>query len=207
MLLIAGLGNPGTRYEHNRHNVGFLVADGIAERHGLLPWRAKFDGFVAEGAIDRVRVILLKPQTFMNRSGRSVAAAAQFFKLPPADVIVLHDELDLAPFKVRVKLGGGHAGHNGLRDIDAHIGPQFRRVRIGVGHPGSKDRVLGHVLNDFGAAERPALQQLIDAIAEAIPLLVRGDDPGFMTRVALLTQPPPESKPKKESTAETDSGT
>ncbi|WP_327787186.1 aminoacyl-tRNA hydrolase [Marinimicrococcus flavescens] len=191
MKLFVGLGNPGDKYARNRHNVGFMAAERIAARHGLGPWRSKFRGRLAEGALDGGRVLLLEPQTFMNESGRSVAEAVRFHKIAPADVIVLHDELDLAPSKVRVKLGGGVAGHNGLRSIAACLGVRdFRRVRIGIGHPGHKDQVTGHVLGDFAKVEQDWLQTMLDAIAEAAPLLARDDDSGFMNKVALLTQPP-----------------
>ena len=192
MLLLVGLGNPGPKYERNRHNVGFMAVDEIVRRHAFQPWRARFDGLMAEGAIDGERALALKPQTYMNDSGRSVAAAMRFYKLMPMHVVVFHDELDLAPFKVKAKLGGGTAGHNGLRDIDAHIGPEFRRVRIGVCHPGVKELVLHHVLNDFTKDERPELAKTIDAIAVAAPLLVKGNDNAFMTKVDVLTKP---SKP------------
>ena len=187
MKLIVGLGNPGADYGRNRHNVGFVAADAIAARQRLGPWRRKFRGEVAEGDIAGEKVVLLKPLTFMNESGRAVAEAVRFYKLPLADVIVLHDELDLAPAKVRVKLGGGVAGHNGLRSLDACLGGRdFWRVRIGVGHPGDKERVLGHVLGDFHKA-----------IADAIGLLVAGDDGRCMNKVALVAAP----KPKKGEAA------
>jgi PTH1 family peptidyl-tRNA hydrolase len=200
MLLLVGLGNPGPKYERNRHNVGFLAVDAIVHRHSFQPWRVKFQGLAAEGTIDGVKTLALKPQTFMNNSGDSVGPAMRFYKLAPKDVVVIHDELDLAPFKVKVKQGGGIAGHNGLRDIDAHIGPDFRRVRIGVGHPGDKARVLSHVLNDFAKVEEADLKKLIDAIAEAAPLLAQDNDNAFMTKVALLQQPPREPKPPKPGT-------
>ena len=174
-----------------------MAEDAIVRRHSFGPWRVKFEGLASEGAIDGVKTLALKPQTFMNNSGQAVGAAMRFYKLAPAEVVVIHDELDLRPFKVKAKLGGGHAGHNGLRDIDAHIGPDFRRVRVGVGHPGDKDRVLTHVLNDFAKAELPDLTKTVDAIAEAAPLLAQGNDNAFMTKVALLTQPPREPKPAK----------
>lgn len=197
MKLFVGLGNPGERYARQRHNVGFMAVERIAERHGFGPWRARFRGRLAEGALGGERVWLLEPQTFMNESGRSVAEAVRFVKLPLADLCVFHDEIDLAPGKVRVKLGGGVAGHNGLRSLDACLGTkEFRRVRIGVGHPGHKDRVVGHVLSDFHKAERSWLEPLLDAIADAAPLLAAGDDAGFMNRVALLTQPPKREKPE-----------
>jgi len=198
MLLLVGLGNPGPKYEMNRHNVGFMALDAIVRRHAFAPWRLRFEGLAAEGTIGDAKVLALKPQTYMNDSGRSVGAAARFYKLAPEQVVVLHDELDLVPFKVKVKRGGGHAGHNGVRDVDAHLGPDFRRVRIGIGHPGDKELVLHHALSDFFKAERPALEKVLDAIAEAAPLLAQGNDNAFMTKVALLTQPPREPKAKKE---------
>lgn len=195
MLLWAGLGNPGDKHARQRHNIGFMAAERIAAAHGFSPWRARFQGVVCEGTLGDERILLLKPLTYMNDSGRSVAEAARFHKLPPAAVCLLHDELDLAPFKVRVKLGGGVAGHNGLRSTDAHLGTRdFRRVRLGIGHPGSKERVLGHVLGDFAKAEQADLATLLDAVADAAPLLAKGDDAGFMNRVALLTQPPKAAK-------------
>jgi PTH1 family peptidyl-tRNA hydrolase len=192
MKLIVGLGNPGADYSRHRHNLGFMAADAIAARQRLGPWRRKFRGEVAEGDIGAEKVVLLKPQTFMNESGRSVAEAARFYKLPLSDVIVLHDELDLAAGKVRVKLGGGVAGHNGLRSLDAYLGGRdFWRVRIGIGHPGDKERVLGHVLGDFHKAEQPWVEELTAAIGDAIGLLVAGDDGRFMNKVALVAAPKP----------------
>jgi len=190
MLLLVGLGNPGPKYERNRHNVGFMAVDAIVHRHSFQPWRVKFEGLLAEGTIDGVRTLALKPQTYMNNSGQAVGAAMRFYKLLPGQVAVLYDEVDLVPFKVRVKAGGGAAGHNGIRSIDQHIGPDFRRVRIGVGHPGDKEKMLSHVLNDFAKAELPALEKTLEAIAEAAPLIAAGNDNAFMTKVALLTQPP-----------------
>ncbi|MCC6469865.1 MAG: aminoacyl-tRNA hydrolase [Alphaproteobacteria bacterium] len=197
MLLLVGLGNPGPKYERNRHNVGFMAVDAIVRRHSFQPWRVKFEGLAAEGAIDGVKTLALKPQTYMNNSGQSVGAALRFYKLTPGQVVVLYDEVDLVPFKVRAKTGGGTAGHNGIRSIDQHIGPDFRRVRIGVGHPGDKDKMLSHVLNDFAKAEQADLDKVIDAIAEAAPLLAQDNDNAFMTKVALLTQPPREPKAPK----------
>ncbi|HET6468022.1 MAG TPA: aminoacyl-tRNA hydrolase [Geminicoccaceae bacterium] len=203
MKLLVGLGNLGADYARHRHNVGFMAVDAIAERHRLGPWKRKFQGLIAEGQLGPERVVLLKPQTWMNESGRAVGEAARFHKIPPGDVIVFHDELDLAPGKVRVKQGGGVAGHNGLRSIDAHLGSRdFWRVRIGIGHPGDKERVLGHVLGDFAKAERVWLAELLDAIADAAEFLVAGEDGRFMNRVAVLTAPPP----KRGETAAPDRG-
>jgi peptidyl-tRNA hydrolase, PTH1 family len=190
MPLLVGLGNPGPKYAGQRHNVGFMAIDAIAGRHGFPPERARFQGLFAEGRLGEERCALLKPSTFMNESGRSVGEAMRFFKITPADVVVLHDELDLAPGKLRMKTGGGVAGHNGLRSIAQHIGPDFRRVRIGIGHPGDRERVLGYVLHDFAKAERAWLDPLLDAIADAAPLMAAGDDPGFASRVALILNPP-----------------
>jgi PTH1 family peptidyl-tRNA hydrolase len=200
MKLFVGLGNPGDRYARQRHNVGFMAVERIASRHGFGPWRARFQGQLAEGLLEGERVWLLKPQTFMNESGRSVAEAARFHKLPLAEVVLFHDELDLAPGKVRVKLGGGTAGHNGLRSTDAWLGSkEFKRVRIGIGHPGHKERVVGHVLSDFHKVEQAWLEPLLDAIADAAPLLAKGNDTAFMNRVALLTQPPKPERPPRAS--------
>jgi PTH1 family peptidyl-tRNA hydrolase len=195
MLLLVGLGNPGARYAGNRHNIGFMAADLIVRRHGFSPWRKRFHGEAAEGTLDGEKVLVLKPQTFMNHSGQSVGEAMNFYKLPADDVVVLYDEIDLAPGKVKVKQGGGTAGHNGIRSIDAHIGPDFWRVRLGVGHPGDKARVHGYVLSDFAKAEEAWLEKLLHAVADAIPLMAKKQDGKFMTKVALLTQPPPEKKP------------
>jgi PTH1 family peptidyl-tRNA hydrolase len=198
MKLFVGLGNPGDQYAHHRHNVGFMVLEAIASRHRASNWLRKWQGRVAEVTLGTERVLLLMPQTFMNLSGHAVAEAARFHKIPPADIVVFHDELDLAPGKVRVKLGGGVAGHNGLRSIRDSLGtPDYRRVRIGIGHPGHKEKVLGHVLGDFAKAERPWLAALLDALADAAPMLAAGDDAGFMNRVALLTAPPRPEKPAR----------
>lgn len=195
MKLFVGLGNPGGKYAGNRHNIGFMALDLILARSGAASWRNKYQGHYAEIALGGERVLLLEPQTFMNESGRSVAAAAQFHKLSPADVLVFHDELDLAPGKVRVKQGGGTAGHNGLRSIEACMGTRdFKRVRLGIGHPGSKERVLAHVLGDFAKADQVWLGPFLDAIAEAAELLATGADARFMSQVSLKTQP---DKPEK----------
>src|SRR6059036_4283011 len=179
MLLFVGLGNPGSRYAGNRHNIGFRVVDAIAKRHGIAPWRRRFQGVAAEGPLDAARVLLLLPGTYMNESGRAVAEAAHFYKLALADIVVFHDEIDLAPAKVRVKTGGGVAGHNGLRSISAHIGNDYRRVRIGVGHPGVKSLVEAYVLSDFGKNERPWVEALCAVIADNAELLAKGLDAGF----------------------------
>jgi PTH1 family peptidyl-tRNA hydrolase len=202
MLLLVGLGNPGARYARHRHNIGFMVADAIARAHGFGAWRNRFSGLVSEGRLGAERVLLQKPQGYMNLSGHAVAEAARFYKIPPGDIVVCHDEIDLAPGKVRIKTGGGVAGHNGLRSIAGQLGsPDFRRVRLGVGHPGHKDRVHGHVLGDFGAADREWLDPLLDAVAAAAPLIAAGDDAGAMNKIALLTRParpePPEPEPSE----------
>ena len=197
MRLIVGLGNPGSRYERNRHNIGFMAVDAIVRRHRFSPSRSKFSGELAEGTIGGEKVLALKPQTFMNDSGRSVLGAASFYKIPPADIIVLHDEVDLAPGKLRVKRGGGAAGHNGLRSIDAHLGADYWRVRLGIGHPGIKELVPHYVLQNFLKEEEAWVAPLVDAVAEAIPLLVEGNDQGFMNRVALILNPP-RPKPPRE---------
>ncbi|PIW25757.1 MAG: aminoacyl-tRNA hydrolase [Rhodospirillales bacterium CG15_BIG_FIL_POST_REV_8_21_14_020_66_15] len=195
MLLLVGLGNPGPSYRDNRHNVGFMAVDAIHGRWRLGPFRSKFHGDLAEGVIGGEKVLILKPLTYMNESGRAVQAAMAFYKLKPADLVVFHDELDLAAGKLRVKRGGGHAGHNGLRDIQAHIGPDFRRIRIGVGHPGDKDQVIGHVLKDFSKEELQWRDRLLEAVADNADLLVAGDDAGFQNRVALALKPPREKSP------------
>lgn len=189
VILIVGLGNPGASYAGQRHNIGFMAVDQIADKAGFGPWRSKFQGEIAEGRIGQRRVVLVKPQTFMNESGRSVGEAARFLKVPPEDVIVVHDELDLAPGKCRIKLGGGHAGHNGLRSIHAHIGANYVRVRLGIGHPGRKELVSGYVLHDFARADQDWLEPLLDGIADGAAKLVTGDDAGFQNAVALKTQP------------------
>ena len=189
MLLWAGLGNPEPAMARQRHNIGFMAVDRIAQVHGFGPWRQRFKGLVAEGSVGGERVLLLKPLTYMNGSGESVQPAAGFYKLGPESITAFHDELDLAPGKVRVKRGGGAAGHNGLRSMDRQLGtPDYRRVRLGIGHPGSKERVLGHVLADFGKSDQGWLGVLLDAVAEAAPLLAKERPEEFMSRVVLLTQ-------------------
>jgi PTH1 family peptidyl-tRNA hydrolase len=197
-LLIAGLGNPGAQYARNRHNVGFMVVDTIHESYDFGPWRAKYQGFVSEGKLARRKTYLLKPMTYMNDSGNSVGAAARFLKLMPSAVVVMHDEIDLAAGKLKAKTGGGDAGHNGLRSITAALGPDYHRVRIGVGHPGTRDRVHGHVLQNFAKADEEWLVPMLSAIAEAAPHLAGNDVVGFMNKVALALHPP-EHKPKPES--------
>jgi PTH1 family peptidyl-tRNA hydrolase len=188
MLLIVGLGNPGSRYAGNRHNVGFMAVEAIARRHGIGPWRRRFQGVTAEGPIGASRAILLLPGTFMNESGRAVAEAAKFYKLGVKDIVVFHDELDLAPGKLRMKTGGGNAGHNGLRSISAHIGNDYRRVRIGIGHPGAKELVHPYVLSDFGKSERGWVDALCDAIADNAELVAKGEDASFQNKVHLTME-------------------
>jgi PTH1 family peptidyl-tRNA hydrolase len=185
MRLLVGLGNPGERYAGNRHNIGFLALQEIAKRHGIGPWRRRFQGVACEGPIGGERALLLLPGTFMNESGRAVAEAAHFYKLPLGDITVFHDEIDLPPAKVRVKIGGGIAGHNGLRSISEHIGNDYRRVRIGVGPPGSKDKVQHYVLSDFAKSERGWVEALIAILADNAELIVRGEDASFANKVHL----------------------
>jgi PTH1 family peptidyl-tRNA hydrolase len=210
MKLIVGLGNPGSKYARNRHNVGFMAVDRISERYGLGPWRKKFSGLAAGGEIGGHKVLLLKPETYMNDSGRAVAEAMHFHKLGESDVLVIHDEIDLAPAKLKIKTGGGNAGHNGLRSLTAHLGNEYNRVRIGVGHPGTKDAVAHYVLRDFAKVEYAWLDPLLDAMADAAPLLAKGDNARFLSQVALKTRdieeapeerepPPPNKAPRPAS--------
>jgi PTH1 family peptidyl-tRNA hydrolase len=185
MRLFVGLGNPGTKYQGNRHNIGFMAVDTIARRHGFGPWRRRFQGETSEGNVGGERVILLKPATYMNDSGLSVGEAAKFFKIEVGDIAVFHDEIELPPAKVRVKIGGGIAGHNGLRSISAHVGNEYRRVRLGVGHPGVKELVHAHVLSDFAKSEQPWVIALCDAVAENAALLIEGKDSAFQNKVHL----------------------
>jgi PTH1 family peptidyl-tRNA hydrolase len=198
MLIIAGLGNPGAKYAGNRHNIGFMAVDEIVRRHGFSSWRKKFQAEISEGLLGGESVLLMKPQTYMNESGRAVGEAMRFYNLGPDDIVVLYDELDLAPGKVRVKTGGGSGGHNGIRSIDAHCGKDYRRVRLGIGHPGSKDRVTGYVLGDFAKADAEWLDPLIEAVGSYADLLAKGDDAGFMNKVALAvgSTVPADEKPK-----------
>ncbi len=187
-MLFVGLGNPGERYSGHRHNIGFMAVDAIHDRYRFGPWRSRFQAQVAEGTIAGTKVLVMKPQTFMNESGRAVGEALRFFKLQSGDVVVFHDELDLAPGKLRARAGGGTAGHNGLKSLAAHIGANFRRVRIGIGHPGDKERVLGHVLSDFSKSDEEWVAPLMTAIAEAAAQLAAGEEGRFMNKVAVLTQ-------------------
>ncbi len=198
MLLLVGLGNPGPRYAGNRHNIGFMALDEIARRHGFGPWRGRFQDQAAEGRLDGLKLLALKPETYMNESGRAVGEALRFYKLEPAALFVFHDEIDLRFGKVKVKRGGGAGGHNGLRSIDAHVGRDYWRVRLGVGHPGHKDLVHPHVLKDFSKDEAKTVTKLLDAVAGELPKLIAGDDGAFMSRVAHLMEPP-KPKPKPET--------
>jgi PTH1 family peptidyl-tRNA hydrolase len=197
MLVFVGLGNPGARYARHRHNIGLMAVEAIARRPGIGPWRRRFHGEAAEGVLGGSRVLLLKPQTYMNESGRAVAEAARFYKVEPANVVVFHDELDLPPAKLRVKLGGGNAGHNGLRSVSAHIGNDFRRVRIGIGHPGVKELVQPHVLGDFGKEERQWVEAMCDVIADNADLLAKGEDASFQNRVHLAMDAKGFGEPKR----------
>ena len=190
MQLWVGLGNPGAKYAANRHNIGFMAVDRIAADHGFAPWKKAFQGHVSEGRFGSTRVILLKPETFMNLSGQSVRAAADFYKIPVERITVFHDELDLAPGKCRLKQGGGHAGHNGLRSIHQHLGEAYARVRLGIGHPGDKDRVAGYVLSDFAKAEAVWLDDLMRGISDGAPALASADGARFLNAVALRMAPP-----------------
>jgi PTH1 family peptidyl-tRNA hydrolase len=190
MKIFAGLGNPGAAHALNRHNIGFMAVDAIAEMHRFGPWKSRFLGLASEGRIGAHKLTLLKPATFMNDSGRAVGEAVRFWKVEAADALtVFYDELDLEPFRVKVKHGGGAAGHNGIRSIDAHLGPDYRRVRMGIGHPGHKDRVTGHVLGNFGKAEMAPLADLLGAVAAEVAWLLDGCDARFMSEVALRTAP------------------
>lgn len=201
MKLFIGLGNPGTKYAGNRHNIGFMALDRIAADHGFGPWRRAFHGLVAEGRLGAERVMLLKPETFMNLSGQSVQAAMTYHKITPADLVVFHDELDLAPGKLKVKVGGGHAGHNGLRSIHGHIGEAYGRVRLGIGHPGHKDAVAAYVLHDFAKADQDWLEPLLTGLSEGAAALAAGDAGRFQTTVALRTNPPRSSTPPRAEPA------
>jgi PTH1 family peptidyl-tRNA hydrolase len=201
MWLLVGLGNPGNKYKDNRHNIGFMAIDAIAEHFEFAPARAKFQGLIAEGKISGSKVILLKPKTYMNESGQSVGQVANFYKIEPSRIVAFHDELDLAPAKLRVKTGGGNAGHNGLKSMQAHLGTgDFVRVRMGIGHPGDKDRVSDYVLSDFAKSEQPWVETMVRSVAHNAALLLKNKDNDFMTKVAMDLNPkePKLSKPKEE---------
>ena len=204
MLLLVGLGNPGPKYEKNRHNIGFMAVDEIVRRHSFSPYRARFQSLVAEGNLGGDKVLAMKPTTFMNESGRAVGEAMRYYKLVPQDILVIHDELDLVGGKLRIKKGGGVAGHNGLRSIDSHLGKDFHRLRFGIGHPGDKNRVHGHVLGDFSKAEMQQSEKIVDAIAERAERLGAREFDAFMTQVALILKPP---RPKTEKPVPPDSTT
>ena len=206
MKLFVGLGNPGAKYARNRHNIGFMALDEIASDHGFSPWKSKFQAQICEGTLGGIKVLLLKPQTFMNLSGQSVGEALRFYKLGSDDVTVLHDELDLAPGKCRVKQGGGHAGHNGLRSIHSHIGADYGRVRLGVGHPGHKDAVAGYVLRDFPKADEAWLDDLLRGISDGAAALAAGDGGKFMNAVSLRVAPPRSSTGSKAPVKKQTSG-
>ncbi len=198
MHLVVGLGNPGSKYAGNRHNIGFMAVDEIVRRHGFLSWRKRFQGEIAEGLLAGGKILALKPLTYMNESGRSVGEAIRFYDIEPEKVIVIYDEIDLAEGKIKVKLGGGAAGHNGIRSMIAHIGPYFQRVRLGIGHPGERGLVHPHVLSDFAKADKQWLDPLIDAVAENIALLIEGVEGTFQNKVHLALNPGIEKPPRKE---------
>jgi peptidyl-tRNA hydrolase, PTH1 family len=197
MRLLVGLGNPGSSYAHNRHNIGFMSLERIVTAYAFGPWRARFQGHVCEGSVANTKIIALKPGTFMNLSGQAVGEASRFYKTEPADIFVMHDELELAPGRLKVKQGGGTAGHNGLKSIDAHVGLNTWRVRLGIGHPGDKNLVSGYVLQDFAKADAAWLDPFLDAVTKALPHLIEGDANKFMTKVALLTK---DTTPKPPAT-------
>ena len=203
MLIIAGLGNPGAKYEKNRHNIGFMAADEIARRWRFGAPRAKFQSVIQEGEVEGTRVLLMKPQTFMNASGNAVGEAARFYKIAPADIIVFHDEIDLAPGRFRMKTGGGAAGQNGVRSLISQLGPDFRRARMGVGHPGEPSLVHGHVLSDFHKAEQPWVDALLNACADALPFAIKGEDERYQGEVLRLA-PAPKFSPRQAAQAAKD---
>jgi len=199
MLIIAGLGNPGSKYAGNRHNIGFMALDAIYRRHSFSPWSKKFKAEIAEGELEGEKVLLIKPQTYMNLSGESVGEAMRFYKLQPSDLVAIYDELDLAPGKARLKTGGGHGGHNGIKSLDAHCGREYRRLRLGIGHPGVKEMVQHHVLGDFAKADQSWLEPLLDALADNAGMLVRNEDSQLMNKLALAVGgKAEEEKPKTE---------
>jgi PTH1 family peptidyl-tRNA hydrolase len=196
--LFVGLGNPGSDYTKNRHNIGFMAVDEIVHRHSFAPFRSKFQGQICEGFIAEQKVLVLKPTTYMNESGKAIQAAMAFYKLPIDDIIVFHDEMDLAAGKIRMKTGGGHAGHNGIRSIQSHIGAGFQRVRLGVGHPGDQEKVINHVLKDFSKADQQWLDKMIEAIGVNVGLLIKGEESSFMSKVSLALNPP-RPKPSRDT--------
>jgi PTH1 family peptidyl-tRNA hydrolase len=196
MIIIAGLGNPGPKYEKNRHNIGFMAVDEIARRWRFGPTRAKFQSVISEGDVEGTKVLLMKPQTYMNESGRAVGEAARFYKIKPSEVIVFHDEIDLAPGRFRMKTGGGAAGQNGVRSLISHLGADFRRGRMGVGHPGESHLVMPHVLGDFHKADLPWLEPMLNAVADALPFAVSGDDERYQGEVMRLA-PAPKFSPRQ----------
>jgi len=210
LFMLVGLGNPGSQYEKNRHNIGFMAVDEIVRRHRFSAWRKKFDAVMCDAVIDDIKVYALKPQTFMNLSGNAVLAMASFYKIPPENIIVFYDELDLTPGKLRVKQGGGANGHNGLKSIDAHLGKNYWRVRLGIGRPAEKDRVTGYVLGDFAKADGLWLDKLLPVIADEFPLLLQKNDGKFMTNIARAMQPekpkPAPEKPPHDKTEEGQNG-
>ena len=202
MLIIAGLGNPGGKYAGHRHNIGFMAADEIVRRHSFGPWKSKFNAEIAEGNLNGEKVLIVKPQTFMNNSGQSVGEILRFYKESLGNLVVIYDELDLAPGKLRIKTGGGAGGHNGIKSIDAHCGKDYRRIRLGIGHPGAREKVTGHVLGDFAKADQQWLEPLLQSVADHAPLLASNDDANFMNKVALdtgNTKNKPYKKPKGQS--------
>ncbi|WP_425990728.1 aminoacyl-tRNA hydrolase [Brevundimonas sp. TWP2-3-2] len=200
MLIIAGLGNPGAKYEKNRHNIGFMAVDAIGSRWRFGVQRAKFQSVISEGEVEGQKILLMKPQTFMNNSGNAVGEAARFYKIPPADIIVFHDEIDLAPGRFRMKTGGGAAGQNGVRSLISQLGPDFRRARMGIGHPGAPELVMPHVLGDFHKAEQPWLEALLNACADALPFAVKGEDERYQGEVLRLA-PAPKFSPRQAAQA------
>lgn len=197
MRIIAGLGNPGSKYSGNRHNIGFMAVDAIQRRLGFSPWSKKFKAEISEGELAGEKVLLMKPQTYMNVSGESVGEAVRFYKLGPQNVLAIYDELDLLPGKARIKTGGGHGGHNGIKSLDAHLGKEYRRLRLGIGHPGAKELVHNHVLGDFAKADRIWLEPLIDALADNAEMLVRNEDSQILNKLALATGDKPEETKAK----------
>ncbi|MDE1158101.1 MAG: aminoacyl-tRNA hydrolase [Neorhizobium sp.] len=200
MIIIAGLGNPGSKYQGNRHNIGFMAVDAIQRLAGFAPWSKKFKAEISEGEIGGEKVLLMKPQTFMNLSGEAVGEAMRFYKLTPANIVTIYDELDLPPGRARIKTGGGHGGHNGVKSLDAHCGKEYRRLRLGIGHPGSKEQVHNHVLGDFAKSDQVWLAPLLDALADNAGMLVKGEDSQLMNKLALavgVKSEPEDGKPAK----------